>query len=67
MSLVAMVYYVLMAQCVVLTLLCLPYVRNVVTYLGKFIPVDTIKWYGMYFSNAFEDVVDSLTRLPCDS
>lgn len=38
MSLVAMVYYVLLAQCVVLTMLCLPYLRNVITYLGRFIP-----------------------------
>lgn len=38
MSLVAMVYYVLLAQCALLTLLCLPYIRNIVTYFGKFIP-----------------------------
>ena len=46
MTLVHMVYWVLMVECIVLSMLCLPYVRNVVTYLGRFIPVQAIKWYG---------------------
>jgi hypothetical protein len=45
MTLVAMVYYVMLAQCVVLTMLCLPYVRNVITWFGRYIPVNTVKWY----------------------
>lgn len=77
MSLVAMVYYVLLAQCVVLTMLCLPYVRNVITWFGKFIPVNTVKWYILLaigivafmsegvLENSSYDIFSLRCSLPC--
>eukprot|EP01134_Creolimax_fragrantissima_P004279 CFRG4279T1 len=47
MSLIAMVYYVLLAECVLLLLLLTPYARNVVVSVGSYLPIQSMKWYVM--------------------